>query len=189
MSEFKNRVGLNLNRKKYIIEEDSVERNECGEIISFIAEEVRYDNPYINGEGTPLNAESLNEIIQDMIHTNIQRALENYHENGLAELENAETTVLVDGSCAMSNYIYINVPEAVTITIENEYEDYFEVTAPNSAPAGTITVNITCFQAPDFTGVTELNFIVKLYSQLTNEMIKKVTCSVTFQVPSVTPED
>lgn len=67
MSEFKDRVASNLNRKKYIIEENTVERNECGEIVSFVAEEIRYDTPEQGNEGTPLNAESLNNIINEMI--------------------------------------------------------------------------------------------------------------------------
>ena len=68
MNEFKDRVAPNLNRKKYIIEENTVARNECGEIISFIAEEIRYDDPEDGNEGTALNSENLNNIVKGMIN-------------------------------------------------------------------------------------------------------------------------
>lgn len=71
MNEFKDRVSSNLNKKKYIIEENTVERNDCGEIVSFVAEEIRNDNPADGNEGTPLNAENLNKIIQGMIDKEI----------------------------------------------------------------------------------------------------------------------
>lgn len=189
MSEFEDRIATNLNRKKYIIEENTVERNECGEIASFIAEEIRCDTPEEGKEGTPLNAEHFNSIISDMINTSIKKALENYHENGLAELENVEVIVLFDGSCAMHNSIIINTSERVRIVVENEYSEYLSVSAPSFATPGTISVDITALQAPDFSGTTEFEFAVKLYSQTSEEMVKKVTCRVTFQVPSTTPED
>lgn len=67
MNEFKDRVASNLNRKKYVIEDKTVERNECGEIISFVAEEIRADSPEENGEGTALNSDNLNNIVKGMI--------------------------------------------------------------------------------------------------------------------------
>lgn len=76
MSEFKDRQAPNLNRKKYIIEDDTIERNECGEIVSFVAEEIRYDTPYLNNEGTPLNAETLTKIINDMIDIKINDTID-----------------------------------------------------------------------------------------------------------------
>lgn len=68
MNEFKDRVASNLNRRKYVIEDNTIERNECGEIVSFIAEEIRADSPYENAEGTALNSENLNNIVKGMIN-------------------------------------------------------------------------------------------------------------------------
>ena len=139
--------------------------------------------------GTPLNASNLNATIKEMIDLKVKTALENYHENGLAELENAEATVLFDGSCAMYDSINIDVSEAVRIVVQNNYQEYFNVSTPDTSSAGTITVEITALQEPESSGATEFDFIVKLYSLETDEMVKKVTCTVTFQVPSTTPED
>ena len=119
----------------------------------------------------------------------IKEALENYHENGLAVLETAEAIVLADGSCAQQDTIYISTDEDVSINIENEYTDLFEVIAPLEAEKGTFEVVINAIQDPEPSGATEYDFIIKLYSQVTNEMVKKVTCTVTFQAPSSTPED
>ena len=135
-------------------------------------------------EVTPLNT-----IINDMIITKIKEALENYHENGLAILETTETTILFDGSSAMYNSVSIEVSEAVRISVENNYPEYFSVSAPDTATAGTITIDITGIECPETLETTEFDFIVKLISQATDEMIKKVTCTVTLQVPSTTPED
>lgn len=189
MNEFKDRVASNLNRKKYIIEENTVERNECGELVSFVAEEIRYDTPEKGKEGTPLNAENLNSIILEMINISIKHALENYHENGLAELENVESTILFDGSCAMYDSINIYAPQEVRVIVENNYSEYFSVSAPSTAQEGTLVVNITACQDPESSGATEFDFVVKLYSQYSDDLIKKVTCTVTFQVPSSSPED
>lgn len=185
MSEFKDRVGSGLNKR--ILEVESVERNQAGEISKIYAKVSRNDTASISG--TALNATTLNAIINDMIITKIKEALENYHENGLAVLETAEATILFDGSSAMYDSISIDVSEAVRIVVENNYQEYFSVSAPDTSSAGTITVEITALQEPESLGATEFDFIVKLYSLETEEMIKKVTCIVTFQVPSTTPED
>ena len=124
-----------------------------------------------------------------MIITKIKEALENYHENGLAVLETAEATILFDGSSAMYDSISIDVSEAVRIVVENNYQEYFSVSAPNTSLAGKITIDITAIDSPETSDTTEFDFIVKLISQATNEMIKKVTCTVTLQVPSTTPDD
>lgn len=187
MSEFIDRVSSTLNHK--ILDVKSVERDESGEIISMEVEVIRNDEEGLTQEGTHLNATTLNAIINDMIITKIKEALENYHENGLAILETAEVTILFDGSSAMYNSISIEVSEAVRIDVENNYQEYFIVSAPNTATAGTITIDITGIECPETLETTEFDFVVKLISQATNEMIKKVTCTVTLQVPSTTPDD
>ncbi|MBS5853439.1 MAG: hypothetical protein KIC61_07435 [Staphylococcus sp.] len=185
MSEFKDRVGSGLNKR--ILEVESVERNQAGEISKIYAKVSRNDTASISG--TALNATTLNAIINDMIITKIKEALENYHENGLAVLETAEATILFDGSSAMYDSISIDVSEAVRIVVENNYQEYFSVSAPNTSLAGKITIDITAIDSPETSDTTEFDFIVKLISQATNEMIKKVTCTVTLQVPSTTPDD
>lgn len=185
MSEFKDRVGSGLNKR--ILEVESVERNQAGEISKIYAKVSRNDTASISG--TSLNATTLNAIINDMIITKIKEALENYHENGLAVLETAEATILFDGSSAMYDSISIDVSEAVRIVVENNYQEYFSVSVPNTSLAGKITIDITAIDSPETSDTTEFDFIVKLISQATNEMIKKVTCTVTLQVPSTTPDD
>jgi len=172
---------------KRILEVESVERNQAGEISKIYAKVSRNDTASISG--TALNATTLNAIINDMIITKIKEALENYHENGLAVLETAEATILFDGSSAMYDSISIDVSEAVRIVVENNYQEYFSVSAPNTSLAGKITIDITAIDSPETSDTTEFDFIVKLISQATNEMIKKVTCTVTLQVPSTTPDD
>lgn len=89
MNEFKDRVAYNLNRKKYVIEENTVERNEFGEIVSFVADEIRYDNPVEGKDGTPLNAESLTAIIKNMI----DEALDKTVDHMLTDIEKLEFDV------------------------------------------------------------------------------------------------
>lgn len=187
MSEFIDRVSSTLNHK--ILDVKSVERDESGEIISMEVEVIRNDEEGLTQEGTHLNAATLNGTINNMIIAKIKEALENYHENGLAVLETAEAIVLADGLCAQQDTIYISTDEDVSINIENEYTDLFEVIAPLEAEKGTFEVVINAIQDPEPSGATEYDFIIKLYSQVTNEMVKKVTCTVTFQTPSSTPED
>ena len=186
MNEFKDRDVQYPNRKKLTIKDITYDEN--GEIYELIVDEVRNEGT-IYETGTPLKAANLNATIKEMIDSIVKLALENYHENGLAEWENAEATVLFDGSCAMYDSINIDVSEAVRIVLQNNYQEYFSVSAPDTSSAGTITVEITALQEPESSGATEFDFIVKLYSLETEEMIKKVTCIVTFQVPSTTPED
>lgn len=186
MNEFKDRDVQYPNRKKLTIKDITYDEN--GEIYELIVDEVRNEGTVYNS-GTPLNASNLNATIKEMIDLKVKTALENYHENGLAELENAEATVLFDGSCAMYDSINIDVSEAVRIVVQNNYQEYFNVSTPDTSSAGTITVEITALQEPESSGATEFDFIVKLYSLETDEMVKKVTCTVTFQVPSTTPED
>ena len=195
MSEFIDRVSSTLNHK--ILDVKSVERDESGEIISMEVEgtriisetKIKNNEEGLTQEGTHLNAATLNGTINNMIIAKIKEALENYHENGLAVLETAEAIVLADGSCAQQDTIYISTDEDVSINIENEYTDLFEVIAPLEAEKGTFEVVINAIQDPEPSGATEYDFIIKLYSQVTNEMVKKVTCTVTFQTPSSTPED
>ena len=187
MNEFKNRVGSNLNKR--ILKVDKVERNEAGEIEKLYVSITRNDSPYENGDGTPLNAATLNGTINNMINSQIKKALENYHENGLALLETAEATVLADGSCAQEDTILISTEEAVSIYVVNENSDLFVVFAPEESEKGTFEVVIHAIQDPEPSGATEYDFTVKLYSKKNNDMVKKVTCTVTFQAPSSTPED
>lgn len=65
MKIFKNRQANSLNKKRYVIDEESITRNFAGEITSFVAEEVRVDTP--TEEGTPLEANELIEIIRDFV--------------------------------------------------------------------------------------------------------------------------
>ncbi len=64
MNKFYNRVGQNLNRKE--LEVVSIERDESGEITSLIVDESRFDNE-ITVEGTVFEANTVNEIIRNMI--------------------------------------------------------------------------------------------------------------------------
>ena len=94
MNEFKDRDVQYPNRKKLTIKDITYDEN--GEIYELIVDEVRNEGT-IYETGTPLKAANLNATIKEMIDSIVKLALENYHENGLAELENAEATVLFDG--------------------------------------------------------------------------------------------
>lgn len=187
MSEFINRTGLNLNKK--ILNVSKVTRNQSGEIITLEVEVIRNDEDGLMVEGTPLNASNFNNIINEMIDSRVHSALVNYHENQLAIIETAEVTLLADGSCAMYDGFSIYAPENVVVDVENNYDEYFIVSAPTTATTGNINIGVTAIQDPDYSGATEFQFDVRLYSQETNDLIKRVTCQVTFQVPSITPDD
>lgn len=73
MNKFEDRKAQYLNRKKYLIEKDSITRDEMGEITSFIAEDIKYDNP--SNEGTPLKAEILTDIVKQIINDEIKNKL------------------------------------------------------------------------------------------------------------------
>lgn len=74
MSKFENRESSTLNYK--ILDVKSVERDESGEIISMEVEVIRNDTPKEGKEGTPLNAESLNTIIKEMINEAIGNTMD-----------------------------------------------------------------------------------------------------------------
>ena len=67
MSNYIDRKGNNLNKK--ILDVEEVTRDESGEIISMKVKIIRDDLP-IDVIGTPLNAESMNSILQDKIDEN-----------------------------------------------------------------------------------------------------------------------
>ena len=64
MSSFTNRKSSNLNKK--ILKVYDVTRDESGEITKLKVTEIRDDLP-VSNEGTPLNAENMNRIINEMI--------------------------------------------------------------------------------------------------------------------------
>ena len=68
MSGFINRSGNNINKK--ILNVNEVTRDESGEISILKVTEIRDDLPVVTG-GTPLNADSMNSIINDMINSKI----------------------------------------------------------------------------------------------------------------------
>ena len=72
MSKFENRESSTLNYK--ILDVKSVNRDDSGEISSMEVEVIRNDTPKEGKEGTPLNDESLNEIINEMIHDQIYKS-------------------------------------------------------------------------------------------------------------------
>lgn len=64
MSEFIDRKSSNINKK--ILDVEKVELDETGTITRLYVKEYRNDDP-VKTDGTPLNAESLNKIISEMI--------------------------------------------------------------------------------------------------------------------------
>lgn len=60
MENFENRISNNINKK--ILDVDRVERNQAGEIIKIYGEILR-DEGEVTEEGTRLNAESLNQVV------------------------------------------------------------------------------------------------------------------------------
>ena len=125
MNEFKNRDGLHLNRKSYVVEENSIERNENGDMISFVATEIRNDEPYENKEGTPLNADSLNQITENIMHNileNLEGTVSNMVNNFTIETLYVNDRYL-PGS--INNMVKITW-EAVTsnVTIKNNYLEF-----------------------------------------------------------------
>lgn len=66
MNEFKNRESSTLNYK--ILDVKSVNRDESGEITSMEVEVIRNDEKGLTQEGTPLDAENLNNIVKGMIN-------------------------------------------------------------------------------------------------------------------------
>lgn len=125
MNEFKNRDGLHLNRKSYVVEENSIERNENGDMVSFVATEIRNDEPYENKEGTPLNADSLNQITENIMY-NILENLEGTVSN---MVNNFTIETLYVNDCylpgSINNMVKITW-EAVTpnVTVNNNYLEF-----------------------------------------------------------------
>ena len=198
MSEFKDRQPNYPNRKKYVIEENSIERNECGEIISFVAEEIRYDVPKENGEGTPLNAANLNEIIKQMIKdeisssngsTNNNDTSTGNNENTSTETEEIETVtttlqVFPDGSSSGVASATFDVDANSEVTVQNDYS--FNVTTNISEDNKlTITVHAGGYEEG---GVMEASFNVIVKNKTTGVITKKITIIVEF-LESLEDED
>ena len=171
MNEFKNRDGLHLNRKSYVVEENSIERNENGDMISFVATEIRNDEPYENKEGTPLNADSLNQITENIMY-NILENLEGTVSN---MVNNFTIETLYVNDCylpgSINNMVKITW-EAVTpnVTVNNNYLEFSRTDYAQEAKIKGI------FKCAFVTIEKEFDIILKgkLYTNVTTDLEQTV---------------
>ena len=171
MNEFKNRDGLHLNRKSYVVEENSIERNENGDMVSFVATEIRNDEPYENKEGTPLNADSLNQITENMIYnvlTNLEEMISNTVNNFTIETLYVNDCYLperIDG-------VIMITWEAVTpnVTVNNNYLEFSRTDYAQEAKIKGI------FKCAFVTIEKEFDIILKgkLYTNVTTDLEQTV---------------
>ena len=172
MNEFKNRDGLHLNRKSYVVEENSIERNENGDMISFVATEIRNDEPYENKEGTPLNADSLNQITENIMY-NILENLEGTVSN---MVNNFTIETLYVNDCylpgSINNMVKITW-EAVTpnVTVNNNYLEFSRTDYTQEAKIKGI------FKYAFVTIEKEFDIILKgkLYTNVTTDLEQTVS--------------
>lgn len=182
MSEFQDRQSVKLNSK--ILEVSGVEKNSLGEITKLYVKEYRNDTPVTN-EGTLLNAENLNSIIKSMI----DEAIAEKHKYDGIEKVNKELSITIDGTYNMIDSFSVDISEPVTITVLNEYIDYFTVIVPESSTNATFNVVVEGNDDPDLVGLNEFEFVVELRSQETEDLIKVYLCTILVQIPSTTPDD
>lgn len=197
MSKFENRESSTLNYK--IFDVKSVERDESGEIISMEVEVIRNDTPKEGKEGTPLNAESLNEIIKQMIKDEISSANGSTNNNEDASTENNDNTstgtenietvsttlqVFPDGSSSgvASATFYVDVNSEVTV--QNDYS--FNVTT-NISEDNKLTITVYARDYPEG-GVMEASFDVIVKNKTTGVSTKKISIIVEF-LESLEDED
>lgn len=197
MSKFENRESSTLNYK--ILDVKSVERDESGEIISMEVEVIRNDTPKEGKEGTPLNAESLNEIIKQMIKDEISSANGSTNNNedastenndntstGAEDIETVSTTLQVfpDGSSSgvASATFYVDVNSEVTV--QNDYS--FNVTT-NISEDNKLTITVYAIDYPEG-GVMEASFDVIVKNKTTGVSTKKISIIVEF-LESLEDED
>ncbi len=158
MIKFEDRQGANLNRK--IFEVEKVERDEAGEIIRIIGTLVRADEPEI--EGTPLNAENLSLLV------------DKYYP--------IRTTATISASVSgmKNDTLKIEIAEPLSVSITNNYSQYFTVTNSSKSNDEEILLVIEAKQDTVGTETTEHNFTVTLTSKETG--VKRGTITYTVYI-------
>ena len=197
MSKFENRESSTLNYK--ILDVKSVERDESGEIISMEVEVIRNDTPKEGKEGTPLNAESLNAIIKQMIKDEISSANGSTNNNedastenndntstGTEDIETVSTTLQVfpDGSSSGVASATFDVDVNSEVTVQNDYS--FNVTT-NISEDNKLTITVYAGDYPEG-GVMEASFDVIVKNKTTGVSTKKISIIVEF-LESLEDED
>ncbi len=143
MNEFTDRQGTNLNRK--IFEVEKVEKNEAGEIVRIIGTLLRADDATI--EGTPLNAKSLNLMVNK------------YY------VENTKATVSTTISGLQTATFTIDIAEPLEVTINNDFREYFEVIKSPKSNQDKIILELEVKKDPGGSGSIALSFEVILTSK------------------------
>lgn len=207
MSEFENRAGSGLDKR--VLEVESVERNQAGEIAKIYVKVSRNDTA--STPGTQLNAESLKTIIESMIDEAIKKNSSLEENTEVVEPDEEEVveeeTVVTDftpktfstswtqeqGNLRSSNLtIGSSDLSALYVVVENEDSASINVVVnTNSASSVRLTVSETSglnslvgYTTPVFT------FYVHVYLDSDRSVkLGTLTGTVTYHFSSVTPDD
>lgn len=183
MSEFINRIGLNLNIKDLDVLESQYD--EEGRLSSLKVREVDSEDQVIINEGTSLDAITLNTIIREMIVEEFNLLFNNY----VTLEKNVELSC--DDANGVNDETELSCNDDLSIVIINNYEEILNVSAEIiNSTTKTLMVNFNYNLQSVLDDVTEIPIQVKLVKQANpNFIVTRLIYNVTLVGTSQNPED
>lgn len=182
--KFEDRVGTNLNKK--ILEVESVERDQAGEITLLEVKEFRNDGEGLIQEGTPLNAEKMNDIVSAMASSVFKDILKKVV--GIT-YDEKKVSLLPNGDHSGVESIYIETEEPVECIIKNEYTDLVSISANYLPNQNKVFIELTGLFDEGVDGIHLFNVEVEFISKQTSRLIHKEFITIQYISSSTTPQD
>ena len=177
MSEFVNRTGTNLNRKIFNV--DHIQRDENGEIILIEGKLLRDDGGI---GGTPLEADELNTIVENLAKKIIEKYVDYTVEEYIVD-------VPYENNYWKTVEIIIPTTEDLTVERVNVYDEIFNYNFQFLSESNYISLLVSTKVGVTDPGIYEYDHKFVLRSKTTDEIIKKVYLKLMLSTPSTTPED
>ena len=188
MNSFQNRQGENLNKK--VFEVTDVQRDGTGEIVQIKGNLFRDDSEGLIQEGTPLEAETLTEIVKalakevskviskEVIEKYVDYTVEEYIVDVPYEINDWETAEII-------------IPTSEDLNVERVkvYDDIFNYNFQFLSEWNYISLLVSTKAGVTDPGIYEYDHKFVLRSKTTDEIIKKVYLKLVLSTPSTTPED
>ena len=183
MSEFVNRIGLNLNIKDLEVLESQYD--EEGRISLLKVREVDSEDQVIINEGTSLDATTLNTIIREMIVDEFNLLLNNY----VTLEKNVELSC--DNTNGVNDETELSCNDELERVIINNYTGILNVSAEIiNSPTKTLRVNFKYNSQSVLDDVSEFQIQIKVVKEANpNFIVARLIYNVTLVGTSQNPED
>ncbi len=188
MNSFQNRQGENLNKKVFQVNE--VQRDGTGEIVQIKGNLFRDDSEGLIQEGTPLEAETLTEIVKalakEVSETVAKEIIEKYVDYTIEE-HSAEIVSINNNWQTVE--IIIPTNEDLIVEKAKSYDNIFNYNFQFLSESNYISLLVYTKAGISDPGTYEYDHKFVLRSHSTGEIVKKVYVNLSFVAPSTTPED